>query len=333
MSTRILLWLLLLAASCATAFSTSEDIVQRHLSVRPGANLVVDVDFGTVDISAGADDQIVVDAHRLIDIPDLALEKEFAAAAPITVSQEGNTTTIRSRSNRQWQWKTSHARMDAHYGIRLPRNFNVNLRTGGGTIQVADLTGELKAETGGGALTFKTVRGPIDGHTSGGEVKLADCQGAIKIETSGGHIDSLGGNGSLDARTSGGSVSVRNFGGQVQLVSSGGRMDLHDIGGPLTARTSGGAIDATVTAVTDVRLQTNAGAINVAIPPSGGFNVDAKTSIGRVSTNLPINAEHRHDGSLVGALNGGGKSLYLRTSAGSISINPAASKTAAVSSQ
>ena len=333
MITRIFLSLVFLAVNCATALATSEDIVQRHLSAGPGGKLLVDVDFGTVEITTGTDNQVVVDARRLVDVSDQEQEKEFLAAAPITISQEGSTITVRSRSNREWHWNRPHIQMDAHYAVQVPRNFNADLRTRGGSIAVTELSGELRADTSGGLLNFKRVRGPVDAHTSGGDVKLADCDGAMKVRTNGGHIDSLGGSGSLHAQTSGGSVSIRSFAGQVDTSSNGGRMDLRDIGGPLNARTAGGAIDATMTNITDVSLETNAGAIKLAIPPSGGFRIDAKASTGYVTTDLPMAIEHKHQDMLVGDLNGGGKSLYLRTSAGSISITAAPSKTAALSSQ
>jgi DUF4097 and DUF4098 domain-containing protein YvlB len=333
MISRISFLLAFLAATCFTAIAASEDIVQRHLSASPGGKVLVDVDFGTVDVTGSGDNQVVVNARRSVDVADPEQEKEFSAAAPIKVLQEGNIITIRSRSNRQWHWKGDHIRTDAHYVVQLPKSFNADLRTDGGSITVKVLNGELKADTAGGSLDLKAVHGPIDGHTSGGNVRLDDCEGSVKVRTNGGNIDSLGGNGSLNAETSGGAVSIRNFSGQVETASNGGRMDLQDIDGPLNARTGGGAIAATVTRPNDVKLETSAGAINLAIPPSAGFRIDARTSIGGVHTDLPVTVERKHEGILVGDLNGGGKSLYLRTSAGSISIKAVSPNTASVSSQ
>jgi hypothetical protein len=333
MITRNCLPLVILAASSAAAFALTDDIVQRYLSAGPGGKLLVDVDFGSVEVVTSSDNQVVVDARRIVDVSDQALEKEFLAAAPITVSQEGNTITIRSRSDRKWNWNRPHLQLDAHYAIQLPKNFNADLRSGGGSIAVKELNGELKADTSGGKLTFNRVHGPVDARTSGGDVRLNDCEGALKVRTNGGRIESLGGNGSLDAHTNGGQVSIESFAGQVETATNGGRMDLRDIGGSLDARTSGGAIAATLTTTSDVNLKTDAGAISLAFPPSGGFRVDAKTSIGRVITDLPFTITRKHDDLLVGDLNGGGKSLYLRTSAGSISITATPQKTAALSSQ
>ena len=47
--------LLLLVAATATASALSEDNVNQQLDAAPGGKIIVDVDFGTIDVSAGAD--------------------------------------------------------------------------------------------------------------------------------------------------------------------------------------------------------------------------------------------------------------------------------------
>jgi hypothetical protein len=58
-------------------------------------------------------------------------------------------------------------------------------------------------------------------------------------------------------------------------------------------------------------------------PGARGDNLDARTSGGRVSTDLPVVVtvvgEHKTD-VLQGKLNGGGKALVLKTSAGNIRL-------------
>ena len=101
-----ILFLIFLAA--ASAFGLSEENVSQSLDGAPGGRLIVDVDFGTIDVSAGADDKITVQAHRKIDSDNDAQEKEYLASAPVTVSKEGNTVTIRAR--RQNKDKNLNAR-------------------------------------------------------------------------------------------------------------------------------------------------------------------------------------------------------------------------------
>jgi len=322
--------ILVLLSSAVIALATSEEIVQRHLDATPGGKLVIDVDFGTVEVTGATEDKsVAINARRTVEMSDKAREKEFVAAAPITITQENNVITIRARSNREWKWQGNHTRMDARYSVQVPKSFNAELHTGGGTIEVNEVTGEIRTNTAGGNLKFSRIHGPTDARTSGGDVKLADCDGALKIETSGGRIESAGGKGSLDAHTAGGQVSVRDFAGRVDVASNGGQITLDSIAGPLAARTAGGAIHAMLSAISDVKLETSAGAIIVAVPADGGFNVDAQSAIGGVRTDLPVSSDRKDSERLLGALNGGGKTLFLRTGAGSIFIKAANGERAA----
>jgi len=237
-----ILFLLVLAA--ASAFGLSEENVSQTLDGAPGGRLIVDVDFGTIDVSAGANDKISVEAHRKIDSDNEAQEKEYLASAPVTVSKEGNTVTIRARrqnkeKNLNWSGRCS---MDARYTVKVPKSFNSELRTGGGTIMVAEITGTMSADTSGGKLKFTHLKGATGATTSGGSIELNGCDGPLKVDTSGGRIEAIDGTGSLEARTSGGSIVVRNFGGDAKVETSGGRLAFENINGKIFGRTSGGSI-------------------------------------------------------------------------------------------
>ncbi|HEY2615143.1 MAG TPA: DUF4097 family beta strand repeat-containing protein [Chthoniobacterales bacterium] len=324
---------LLLVIAASTAAALSEENVNQQLDGAPGGKLIVDVDFGTIDVSAGADDKVDVAAHRKIDSVNEAQEKEYLAAAPVTVSKEGNTITIRARrqeKERNNNW-LGRCRMDARYTVHVPRNFNSELRTGGGTILGAELTGTMSADTSGGKLRFTHLHGPTGATTSGGSIELNGCEGALKVDTSGGRIEAIDGSGSLEARTSGGSIVVRNFGGDTRVETSGGRLTFENINGKITGRSSGGSISAKLKSPVpgDVNLETSAGSIDVMVPPDAGLDIEAEASSGRVTSDLPFVGTRSDRDSMKGKINGGGKSLVLHSGAGSISIKPTSAEVAA----
>src|SRR3954451_6331371 len=89
--------LVVLFVAATTAFGLSEENVSQTLDGAPGGRLIVDVDFGTIDVSAGTDDKISVVAHRKIDSDNEAQEKEYLSSAPVVVTKDGNTITVRAR--------------------------------------------------------------------------------------------------------------------------------------------------------------------------------------------------------------------------------------------
>ncbi|HJX98691.1 MAG TPA: DUF4097 family beta strand repeat-containing protein [Chthoniobacterales bacterium] len=317
--------LLVLCAVALTASAASEENVTRQLDVAPGDKLSVDVDFGSIDVSAGADGKVALEAHRKIDFGNETKEKEYLADVPITITKEGNVVTIRSRGKKVNNWNIFHCTTDASYIVHVPKKFEVGLRTDGGMIVVRDITGNVNAHTSGGRMAFARLEGTLDGETSGGAIEAEDCRGPIGIETSGGHIKVAGGQGSLKAHTSGGRIEVHNFSGDTEVRTSGGSLDFEKISGKIVGKTSGGGIRVWLPELLgDVKLETSAGSIDLAVPTSAAFTIDANTSVGGVESRLPFQEldagrEHLH-----GTLNGGGKSIRLATSAGKITIQPAA---------
>jgi DUF4097 and DUF4098 domain-containing protein YvlB len=317
--------LFVLFAVALTASAASEENLNRQIEATPGGKLIVEVDFGSIDVGVGADNSVSLEAHRKIDFGDEAKEKEYLADRPITMTKEGNVVTIRSRGTKKNNWNVFHHTTDANYIVHVPKKFEVGLQTDGGMIVARDVTGNVNAHTSGGRMAFAHLEGTLDGKTSGGAIDVEDCRGPIQIETSGGHIKVTDGKGILNANTSGGRIEVHNFSGDTDIQTSGGSLDLEKISGKIVGKTSGGGIRAWLPDLLgDVKLETSAGSIDFAVPPSAAFTIDASTSVGKVESRLPFQALDAGRQHLRGTLNGGGKTVRLSTSAGKITIEAAA---------
>jgi Toastrack DUF4097 len=327
----ILRTLLIVFALAVTASAATEENISRQLDVTPGGKLVVDVDFGTISVTAGADDKVVIEAFRKIDFSDEAKEKEYFAAVPVAISQVGNVVTVRAHHTKsKGFWSFGHSEMDARYTIRVPKRFETDLHTEGGDVSAGELTGNATVKTSGGKLAFKHLEGTLTANTSGGSIAVEGCLGPIDVETSGGDITVADGTGTLEAKTSGGQIDVRNFSGDTEVRTSGGNLSLQRITGKIIGKTSGGSIRASIpdAAVGDVRLETSAGNIDVSLPATATVDIDASTSVGEIFSRLPFETSDIDREHLRGKLNGGGKSVKLQTSAGNITIEPSTSELA-----
>ena len=323
--------LLVLFALVLTASAATEENVSRQLDVTPGGKLVVDVDFGTINVATGADDKVVIEAYRKIDFGEEAKEKEYFAAAPVAISQDGNIVTVRAHCTKSKQfWSSGPSAMDGRYTIRIPKRFETDLHTEGGDVTAGEITGNMTVKTGGGKLVFKHLEGTLTADTSGGSIEVEDCRGPIRIETSGGDIVIAEGAGALDAKTSGGRIDVRNFSGDAEVRTSGGNLSLQRVTGKIIGKTSSGSIRASISdaGIGDVRLETSAGNIDFSLPVTATVDIDASTSVGEVSSRLPLETANVGREHLRGKLNGGGKSVELKTSVGNITIEPSSSEMA-----
>ena len=331
----LLTTLTLVSLTTLTGIAATEENVHETKAAQAGGKLVVDVDFGSIDVVPGDNDKVVIDAHRKVEMSSKEKEQEYLAAAPLTITTEGNTVFVRairkheSLGNQLWRM-TGHSRTEGHYAIKVPASFNLNLDTSGGDISANGVTGKVEVDTSGGDLNFGQIHGDLHGDTSGGNITAKDCDGTDKLSTSGGRIEVTGGRGKLDVDTSGGNVTVLNRVGDTKVETSGGKLRLGNISGDLYGETSGGSVSAILPSPVagDVHLETSGGSITVVTPSNAALTIDAETSVGSVRSDLPISRRSSDHDSLKGTMNGGGNKLVLRTSAGSIEIVSADKATA-----
>jgi len=316
--------LALLLVNSIAAFAATEEKLHQQFPAQPGGAVVVEVDFGSINISTNATSEVVVDVWRKIGRKNKADEEAFLRDNPVKLTQEGNTVTILShgKASSSWSW-SGRNQNEAKYTITVPARFDARLKSGGGGIDVADLTGEVRAQTGGGGLSFARLNGALTADTGGGGVKAGACEGKLSLRSGGGGLEVIGGSGSLDGKVGGGSVTVREFQGSVRVNTGGGGITVEKAQGAVEASTGGGSINAVLPSeLSDtVKLSTGGGGINVSVPETAAFSLDAKTSGGRVSTELPVAVTgKKEEGRLQGPVNGGGKLVELRSGGGGIHL-------------
>jgi DUF4097 and DUF4098 domain-containing protein YvlB len=148
--------------------------------------------------------------------------------------QNGNTVEIEVRyphHNFNFEWGPGH-RVDVI--IQMPREGSVNLRTGDGKIEVANLKGEMDMHTGDGSVDLDSVDGKLHASTGDGHIQANGRFDELELKTGDGHVDVRAGNGSALSNnwrleTGDGSVSLevpQNLAANVDLHTSDGHIDL-----------------------------------------------------------------------------------------------------------
>lgn len=128
----------------------------------------------------------------------------------------------------------------------------------------------------------------------------------------------------MEVSNTNGSIRLSDVSGKHELDTTNGRIEVTRCQGSVDASTTNGSIRAELTRVTkgqSLQFETTNGRIEVAVPSDFAGTVDAGTVNGSIRTDLPVTTTRVGKNSLRGTINGGGSSLRMRTTNGSIEIN------------
>ena len=276
----------------------------KNFSLNKGGNLVTKTSGGSIKVTGTSGNQVKVEmfvrpanGRNRNEAPS----KEALEKYTFDVRQDGNTVyAVAERKDKNWKWDNDDA-LSVSFEIQVPENITTKLNTSGGSISLANLTGNQEAKTSGGSITLKNVKGNAVANTSGGSITLNQYQG------------------NLDAHTSGGSIVLSDARGTLKARTSGGSIQLQKVAGDIDARTSGGSIHADVTQLGKyLNLQTSGGSVHATVPKGQGLDLDLSGN--RVKTTLTNFDGESETNRVKGRVNGGGIPVKLSTSGGTTEL-------------
>ncbi len=229
------------------------------LPTRDGQRLRLNTDLGNVHVLTGATGQVTYTVRIETDSrePDAErLLKQYSLSVRGTPGGMVMTGQV--------PWHEFRGRLWVNYEVNVPREYNVDVVTQAGNIEIQDLDGRAtlitsggnitagrlggkqaagaRLETQGGHITVRDVAGELRATTAGGHITAANVEGDAILHSGGGHIRAgvVGGGAQLD--TGGGNISIQRAGGSLSATTTGGQVELGEAAGAIHARTAGGVI-------------------------------------------------------------------------------------------
>ena len=281
------------------AVASADDTIRQAFTVSPGGLLDLSTDRGQISVVTGDDDELRVEVERR------ARSSERARAFDVEFEQDDDVVRVKGKTEERSGWFGTQRGPEVHFRIHVPRTYNLNLETEGGTVRIDDLAGDIDARTAGGSITIGEIDGSVMARTAGGSIALAGIRGDASL------------------RTSGGSIKIDAVEGNAEVRTAGGSITLGSVSGTIDGRTSGGSITAGV--IHDLQgessLETAGGGLRVGLATGANLLIDASTSVGKISANLDLPIDEGWTSSqMEGQIGEGGPLLRLRTAAGSITV-------------
>lgn len=254
---------ILMIISLAVSAQNKDNIV-KTFPAKAGENLKVSIDPGNINVETWDKDEVRIEvvSKKKFNFEELIAEKK------------GNTIKFHLELEDGWQ-------NSVLLKVNAPSNFNFDLKTTGGNINVGnDIYGNFDAETDGGNVSFKSVNGKVRVSSNGGNISGENVVGEIKLHTNGGNI-SLGNvkSGKTEVDTYGGNISVGTVSSDLAAKTHGGNINVGDVGGNANVFTYGGHISME-TVSGSAKMETYGGHLNL---KGASGNVEAKTMGGHIN--------------------------------------------------
>lgn len=221
-----------------------------------GQTLHLTTDLGNIEIHTQSSGQISYRVH---------LEADDSQKNARQLLKNFRLRTMKVRDGISMKGQTGHAssgRLWVTLELKIPKNYSVDVSSGGGSIEADDVNGQMSLSTAGGDLVAGNVGGAARLQTNGGHITVGNVQGELVARTGGGHITAGNIMGNASMHTGGGHIRVSSVGGSAHLVTGGGNVTIEHSAGELVAETSGGQIDVGE-AIGLVRAKTGGGGIRL----------------------------------------------------------------------
>ena len=271
----------------------------KSYSVSGRAQVRVDTNDGSVRIATGDSKQV---EFRVI-----YTGYEVNKNLHIESRQDGDNVEINARVSGRWTFFGVNRR-NVRIEVRMPKDADLLIDTGDGSVETQAVSGRVKIHTGDGSVKAQAVEGSVDIDTGDGSITLDGAKGDIRLHTGDGHIDARNLDGRVDANSGDGHVKID------------GRLDA------LNVKTGDGSIDARIAPGSKLSggwsIRTGDGSVDVVLPADLQANIDASTNDGHISLGIPVTVEGTFSNSQIhGKMNGGGQSLTIHTGDGSIRLS------------
>jgi len=229
------------------------------LATKDGLRLRLVTDIGNVRVQVKESGQVSYSVRIETDArqPDArALIEQFVVTARTTPTGVTLTGQVPTREYRGRRW--------VELEVNVPRDYELDIQTGAGNIQIEDIEGRVslvtsggnisagrvggpggagaRLETQGGHISVREVKGDLRAITAGGLITADMVRGDATLRTGGGHVRAGSITGVARLETGGGNISVQRALAEVTAITGGGQVDIGEAGGPIRARTGGGVV-------------------------------------------------------------------------------------------
>ncbi len=177
--------------------------------------VVIEAGAGSLEVRGSANAKSVsVTAHILVPAKEAKALKIIESDMILKLEREGDSAVLHGYFEHDgWNLGDSPS---IRLEVEVPGRVGLDIEDGSGSMQVWDVSGDIKIDDGSGSLQMSNV---------GGDIEIEDGSGSVTIEGVGGDI-------SIDDGS--GSITIRDVRGSVVIDDGSGGITVTDVDADLT---------------------------------------------------------------------------------------------------
>jgi hypothetical protein len=200
----------------------------------------------------------------------------------------------------------------------------LDLRTRNGNVDVTDIGGAAKIENAFANTSAKNVGGDLDVENRNGNVEIDSVKGMATVANQFAYVRATNVARDLRVHVRNGTVEIDHAGSDVNVESSFNNVSIRDAKGAVSVTNRNGDVSVRLAEAPtkDISLSTEFSSVELDLPASSSFNMDARTRFGQIHSSfdgLNTNSQNA-ERTITGHVGQGGPNIKLDTRNGDIRL-------------
>jgi DUF4097 and DUF4098 domain-containing protein YvlB len=302
-----LTFVLALGASAAAEKEKYEEKFTKTESLDRDGRVTISNVSGRIEVRSWDENQVKIDAVKISRADSLEKAKENAAKVAIEVTKTGNMLRIETRYPDSKLFRNNNLNVSVEYVILVPDRAEVKTKNVSGAVEARGIGGRLEIDVTSGSVTVAQAGQGVDARTVSGTLVVSDVVGDADLRTVSGRIKAERIKGSVSADTTSGAITLSE-------VSEAKTVRAKVLSGNIT-------YDGQIIAGGRYSFEALSGTIEVGLPASSAFDLEAETFSGSIRTDFAVTMSGRiTPKELRGTVGNGGATLRVKSFSGSIRI-------------
>jgi hypothetical protein len=288
----------------------------------------VENSFGNVEVTANDGDVTVVNGNGWVRASDITGSAEITNRfGDVRVSNVAKGLTVHGGNSKvEVEHVGGAAMVTSSFGdVRVwDAKSDVTVRNQNGRVEASGVAGVADLETSFAAVKFTGIGKAVRVAAQNSSVTGDTVGGAATVQTSFANVDLRGVKGGARVTANNAAIRIAGIGGEAFAKTSFAGVTVEDAGGPVTVESANGSVTVAAKAgqtCQPIAVHTSFAPIRVAVPVGMGYNVNGKTSFGRIHSEAEMTMTGALGADAInGKIAGGGCEMRLINQNGNIDI-------------